>query len=262
MPNISQTDNIDKLNSTSPGKLFVVGIGPGAPEHRTVKALEVIAACDTIVGYTAYVESIADLLEGSNKRIITSGMKKEIDRCRAALHEAAAGSTVALISSGDAGVYGMAGLALELKAAENSAVPVEIIPGVTAAGAAAAALGAPLMLDFAVVSLSDLLVPWDNIKRRLEAVASADMVAALYNPRSKKRTAQLEETIAIFRQFRPDTTPVGIVTAAGTPIQTRIITDLAHTCEQVIGMRTVVIITNSTTELLGGQLVTPRGYQL
>ena len=172
-----------------PGKLYVVGIGPGGRQHRTLRAIEAIAESRTVVGYTPYLEAIADLTGG--KELVASGMTHEVERCRQALHRAAAGEVVALISSGDAGIYGMAGLALELAEAENLHVPLEIIPGVTAASAAAAALGAPLMLDFAVISLSDLLVSWEVIRRRLEAVAAADLVVALYNPRSKKRVRQL-----------------------------------------------------------------------
>ena len=150
---------------------------------------------------------IADLIDG--KQVFSSGMTEEVERCRIALEHAAAGRNVALVSSGDPGIYGMAGLAIELAQAEGLAVPIEIIPGVTAAGAAAAALGAPLMLDFAAISLSDLLVPWETVRGRLEAVAQADLVVALYNPRSKSRVRQLEEAVAIFRAVRPGATPVG-----------------------------------------------------
>ena len=184
---ITSEERPGKRGSRSgPGKLYVVGIGPGGRPHRTFRAVEAIAESRVVVGYTPYLESIADLTEG--KELIASGMTFEVQRCRQALARAAAGDVVALISSGDAGIYGMAGLALELAEAEGLHVPIEIVPGVTAASAAAAALGAPLMLDFAVISLSDLLIPWESIRRRLEAVAGADFVVALYNPRSKKRT--------------------------------------------------------------------------
>ena len=213
-----------------------------------------------VVGYSRYLQLIADLTEG--KELISSGMTQEIERCRTALQRAAAGQTVALVSSGDPGIYGMAGLVIEMAAAENIDVPIEIIPGVTAASAAAAALGAPLMLDFAVISLSDLLVPWETIRNRLQAVAQADLVAALYNPCSKKRSRQLIEAVGIFRAVRPATTPVGIVTAAGQDEQSRVVTDLDHVHEQEIGMRSIVIIGNSGTQLIDGWLVTARGYQL
>jgi precorrin-3B C17-methyltransferase len=213
-----------------------------------------------VVGYGRYLDLIADLTEG--KELISSGMTQEVERCRAALERAAAGQTVALISSGDPGIYGMAGLVVEMAAAEGVDVPIEIVPGVTAASAAAAALGAPLMLDFAAISLSDLLVPWETIRSRLQAVAQADLVVALYNPRSKRRVRQLEEAVEIFRVCRPATTPVGIVTAAGQDGQCTVVTDLQCVLEQEIGMRSVVIVGNSGTRVIGGRMVTARGYEL
>jgi precorrin-3B C17-methyltransferase len=156
----------------------------------------------------------------------------------------------------------MAGLAIELAEAEGIRVPIEVIPGVTAASAAAAALGAPLMLDFAVVSLSDLLVPWETIRGRLAAIAQADLVAALYNPRSSRRVRQLEEAIEIFRAVRPGSTPAGVVTSAGQDEESLVVTDLDHLLEQEINMRSVVIVGNSTTRMVDGWMVTPRGYQV
>ncbi len=201
-------------------------------------------------------------------------MTQEVERCRQALARAQAGAVVSLISSGDPGIYGMAGLALELaeqrtedrgQRTEDGApggLTIEIVPGVTAASAAAAVLGAPLMLDFAVISLSDLLVPWETIRHRLEAVAAADLVVALYNPRSKKRVRQLEETVAIFRTSRAGNTPVGVATAAGQPDQSLVVTDLDHLLDQEVGMRSVVIVGNSTSRIIDGWLVTARGYRL
>jgi precorrin-3B C17-methyltransferase len=156
----------------------------------------------------------------------------------------------------------MAGLALELAAAEGISVPIEIIPGVTAATAAAAKLGAPLMCDYATISMSDLLVPWEVIRRRIEALAAADMTVAIYNPRSKKRTHQLEETAAIFRQYRPGSTPVGIATALGTKEEQIVLSDLDRFLNEDITMRGIVIIGNSTSAITGGWFVTPRGYRL
>ena len=213
-----------------------------------------------IVGYAPYLESIADLTAG--KELISSGMTHERTRCRLALRRAAAGDVVGLISSGDPGIYGMAGLAIEVAEAEGLRVPLEIIPGVTAASAAAAALGAPLMADFAVVSLSDLLVPWETIRRRLQAVAQADFVAVLYNPKSKKRVRQLEEAAGIFSAARGGATPVGIVTAAGRADQSLVVTDLDHLLRQDVGMTSVVIVGNSQTRLIDDWLVTARGYKL
>lgn len=220
--------------------------------------MEAIAASSVVVGYTPYLETIADLTEG--KQRIASGMTHEVQRCREALARAAAGDTVALISSGDAGIYGMAGLALELAEAEGLCVPMEIVPGVTAATAAAACLGAPLMLDFAAISLSDLLVPWEVIRRRLEAVAAADLVTALYNPRSKKRVRHLQEAIAVFRAVRPGDTPVGVVTAAGQDGQSLVLSDLDHVLDEQVDMRTLVIVGNTSTRRIGPWMVTARGY--
>jgi len=213
-----------------------------------------------IVGYDLYLKLIADLTEG--KECLSSGMTKERERCRLALKRAAEGEQVALISSGDPGIYGMAGLAIEMAAAEGITVPMEIVPGVTAATAAAAKLGAPLMCDYATVSMSDLLVPWEVIRNRIEALAATDMAVAIYNPRSRKRTRQLEEAAAIFRQHRPGGTPVGIATALGTKDEQIILTDLDHFLGKEITMRSVVIVGNSASAVAGGRFVTPRGYRL
>ncbi len=241
-----------------PGRLFVVGIGPGGPLDRTRRAVEAIAQSDCVVGYTRYLVLVEDLTPG--KEVVATGMTREEERCRLALARAREGKTVSLISSGDPGVYGMAGLALELIAAEGLALPVEICPGVTAASALAGRLGAPLACDFAVISLSDLLVPWQQIRARLEAVAAADLVVALYNPRSQKRTRQLAEAAAIFRRHRPGTTPVGVGTALGSPDERILLSDLERFLELPITMRSIVIVGNTTTKRIGDWFVTPRGY--
>jgi len=189
-------------------------------------------------------------------------MTQEVDRCRAALERAAAGAIVAFVSSGDAGVYGMAGLALEMAATQPAPVSIEVVAGVSAAHAAAARLGAPLMLDYACISLSDLLVPWESVRRRLEAVAAADLVVALYNPKSTKRVRQIEEAAQIFLRHRPGSTPVGLGTAVGSPDERILVTDLGHFLHEDIGMRTVVIIGNRSSKCLGQWFVTPRGYSL
>ncbi len=238
--------------------MFVVGIGPGNPLDRTRRAEKAIDASSLVVGYDPYVASLTDLCGG--KETITSGMRQESERCRIALQRALQGETVALVSSGDAGVYGMAGLAMEMAEAENLAVEIEVIAGVSAANAAAAQLGAPLMLDSATISLSDLLVPWETIVTRLKAVAAADMVVSLYNPRSKKRVHQLEDAAKIFLQHRAGNTPVGIVTAAGDSQQQVIYSDLDHFLDEEIGMRSLVIVGNSTSRIIDGYMVTPRGY--
>jgi len=193
---------------------------------------------------------------------MASGMRQESKRCRWALERAANGAVVSLLSSGDAGVYGMAGLAIEMAVASGIHVPIEIIPGVSAANSAAALLGAPLMLDYACISLSDLLVPWETIRTRVEAVACADLVAALYNPKSKKRVKQIEEVAAIFRHHRPGTTPVGVATAVGLENERITLSDLDHFLEIEIGMRSVVIIGNRSSKCLNGWFVTPRGYTI
>jgi precorrin-3B C17-methyltransferase len=225
---------------------------------RTRRAVEAIAASDCVVGYTRYVKLVSDLTAG--KELIATGMTKEAERCRLALVRAGEGKIVSLISSGDPGVYGMAGLVLELAASEGIAVPIEIVPGVTAASALAARLGAPLMCDFAVLSMSDLLVPWEQIRRRLEAVAAADLVVAIYNPRSQKRTRQLAEAAAIFQRHRPGTTPVGIGTDLGSPEEQILLSDLDHFLELPITMRSVVIIGNRSSRRIAEWFVTPRGY--
>jgi precorrin-3B C17-methyltransferase len=238
----------------------VVGIGPGGALDRTRRAEEAIAASTTVVGYTRYLELIADITGG--KKLVSTGMTKEVDRCKTALERAGAGETVALVSSGDPGIYGMAGLVLELALAQGATTPIEIIPGVSAANALAARLGAPLMSDFATISLSDLMTQWETIRARLKAVAAADLVVALYNPRSQKRTRQLEEAAEIFREHRPGATPVGIGTAVGSPEEEIVLSDLDHFLALPIAMRSIVIIGNSTSRASDGWLITPRGYEV
>lgn len=213
-----------------------------------------------IVGYSRYLDNISDLIGA--REVIRSGMTHEVERCRAALARAAAGQAVALISSGDPGVYGMAGLVLELIESEGPSVPVEIIAGVSAAHAVAARLGAPLMLDAAFISLSDLLAPWELIRRRLETVASADLATVLYNPRSRKRISQLDEAAAIFRRHRPGTTPVGIGTAVSTDEERIVLRTLDDFLAAEIDMRSTVVIGSSTTRRVGDWMITPRGYRL
>jgi precorrin-3B C17-methyltransferase len=237
-----------------------VGIGPGGPLNRTHRAEEVIAESQVVVGYKPYLKSIEDLTEG--KELIPSNMTQEMERCRTAWLRAKEGDIVALISSGDPGVYGMAGLAIEMVSAEGMTVPIEIIPGVCSANAAGARLGAPLMLDYAVISLSDLLIPWETIRSRLEAVASADLVVAIYNPQSKRRTRQLREAAAIFRRYRPGTTPVGIATDLDMEGERIVLSDLDHFLDFEINMRSIVLIGNRSSKCVDGWFVTPRGYQL
>lgn len=247
-------------------KLFVVGIGPGGLNHMTFEAHQAIEQADVVVGYQTYLEFIEPLLEG--KQVVSSGMMREVERCREALAIAASGKRVALVSSGDAGIYGMAGLALELADAPLGAAPspyhdveIVIVPGVSAVQAAAAVLGAPLMHDFAVISLSDLMTPLETIRKRLRAAAEADFVVALYNPRSKGRVTQIEEAAAILIAARGAAVPVGIVRNACRSGEERIITTLGEMLSHPIDMFSIVIIGNAATRLCGdGRIVTPRGY--
>ena len=213
-----------------------------------------------VAGYRLYLDLVRDLTQGKER--IASGMRQEKERCEAALLRARDGAVVSLLSSGDAGIYGMAGLALELAQARGIAVPMEVVPGVSAAQAAAAKLGAPLSLDYACISLSDLLVPWETIRTRLTAVAAADLVVSLYNPRSTRRVAQLQEAVEIFLRHRPGKTPVGIGRALGSPEERVWLSDLDHVLEQAVDMRTVVIVGNRTSRVVGSWFVTPRGYEL
>lgn len=253
-----QTGDSRSHGSDRAGSLVCVGIGPGHRLDRTHRAEAAILGADVVVGYLPYLESIADLTIG--KELISSGMTGERERVAAAIAQAVTGRRVALISSGDAGIYGMAGLALEMLHAQRLNVPVAMVPGVTAASAAAACLGAPLMLDFACISLSDLLVPWARIRRRLEAVAAGDITVALYNPRSQTRVRQLEEAAEVLAAHRPPTTPVGIVTAASTDEEVRVLSTLDRFLHEDIGMRSLVIIGASDTTVLDGWFVAPRGY--
>ncbi|UPU36663.1 cobyric acid synthase [Geomonas paludis] len=242
-------------------KLYVVGIGPGGLNHMTIEARQAIEDADVIVGYQAYLDFIQPLLSG--KILYSSGMMREVERCSQALTIAASGRTVALVSSGDAGIYGMAGLALELADEPDApeGVEVVVIPGVSAVQAAASVLGAPLMHDFAVISLSDLLTPLDKIRQRLRAAAEADFVVALYNPRSKGRTTQIEEAAAILIAARGPQVPVGIVRNACRDGEERIITTLGEMLNHPIDMFSIVIIGNASTRLCkDGRIVTPRGY--
>jgi len=190
-------------------------------------------------------------------------MTEEIDRCKKALEIAAEGETVSIISSGDAGVYGMAGLIMELaiKTPEFKDIEIKVVPGITAVSAAAAIVGAPLTHDFAVISLSDLLTPWEVIAKRLKCASEGDFVIALYNPKSKKRTEHIIKAREIIEQHRTGTTPVAIVTNAYREGQTVTISNLRDFADAEIGMLSVVIIGNSQSFLKGNKIVTPRGYR-
>ncbi len=240
------------------GSVAVVGLGPGHPRHRTPAAAAAVRAADVVTGYDLYVDQCADLL-GRGTTVVRSPVGAEVDRCADALARAAAGARVALVCSGDPGVFAMATLVHQL-AAGHGAPPVEVIPGVTAASAAAALLGAPLAHDHAFVSLSDLLTPWNAIERRLRAVADADLAVALYNPRSSRRRWQLEAARSILLAGRPSTTPVGIVTDATRPGEHIVLTTLGDLDPGAAGMLSIVVVGSSTTTVVDGRMVTPRGY--
>ncbi len=237
-----------------------MGIGPGDPDQMSLRAYRVLGEAEVIVGYSKYIELLGELTAG--KEIISSGMKREVERALLAIEKAAGGRYVAVVSSGDPGIYGMAGITLELleKQGLNGRLEVEIIPGITSANAAASSLGAPLMHDFAVVSLSDLLTPWEIIENRLDAAAQADFVTVLYNPVSKKRTEQIKKAREIFLRHKPSSTPVGIVRNAKRGDEEVINTDLEHFLEHTIDMFTVVLIGNRQTYLTDRFMITPRGY--
>jgi adenosylcobyric acid synthase len=249
-------------------KLYIVGTGPGDISHLTEAARQAIAASTTIIGYNSYIDLVRPLLDG--KQIIATAMMQEVDRCRAAIRLARGGEIVALVSGGDAGIYGMAGLVFELieidgrqntDDADGSPPEICVIPGISAIQAAAAVLGAPLMHDFAVISLSDLLTPWDLIKTRLEAAARADFVIVIFNPRSKNRVTQIEEARRIVLGARPAETPAGIVRNASRDGESATVTTLGTLLDHEIDMSTIVIIGNSSTFVdRQGRMVTPRGY--
>jgi cobalt-precorrin 5A hydrolase / precorrin-3B C17-methyltransferase len=240
------------------GHLSVIGLGPGLPLHRTPAASMAVRNAQVLIGFNLYVDQCEDLITAHHE-VIRSPIGAEADRCRLALARAAAGDQVALVCSGDSGVFAMASLVLEL-APEYGNPPIDVVPGVTAALAAAAVLGAPLGHDHAAISLSDLMTPWTAIEKRLKAVAEADLVVTLYNPRSLKRTWQLERAFEILRAYRPASTPVGLVTDVGRPTQRIVRTTLAEADAQLVDMLTCVVIGASSTRDINGLMVTPRGY--
>lgn len=240
-------------------KLYIVGIGPGDEKNMTAACRKAIKLSDIVVGYTKYVELIAPLYP--QKRTLATPMTHEAERCREALRIAALGETVAVICSGDAGVYGMAGLIYELSE-QFPPVEIEIVPGITAALAGAAVLGAPLTHDFAVISLSDLLTPWQLIEKRLSCAAEADFCIVLYNPASKKRSDYLQKACDIFLKYKSPETVCGIVHNIGREGQYAEVLTLKHLRQARVDMFTTVFVGNDQTKILSGKMVTPRGYLL
>ncbi|HZE22275.1 MAG TPA: precorrin-3B C(17)-methyltransferase [Desulfobaccales bacterium] len=246
-----------------------MSLGPGFPEFIIPRAQEALAAAELVVGYHTYIDLVRPLL--TNQEVVATGMKAEVQRGQLALDRARAGQRVALVSSGDAGIYGMAGLVLEMGAAQGLKVGppggeaavdfyLEVIPGVPALAAAAALLGAPLMHDFVAISLSDLLTPWETIKKRLELAAQGDFVIVLYNPKSKKRDWQLGVVRELLLRHKDPATPVGIVSRAMRAGETVTITTLERLTENPVDMQTIVVVGNSQTYIYGPYMITPRGY--
>ncbi|MFM7796918.1 MAG: precorrin-3B C(17)-methyltransferase [Candidatus Nitrosotenuis sp.] len=246
------------------GKLYIVGVGPGSHDHMTFRAKEVIEESDTIVGYDTYVGLVEDLIQG--KEIHRYAMTQEVERAKQCIELAQSGKVVSLVSSGDPGIYGMAGLIYETLAESGwdpkTGQEVEVVPGVSALNSCASLIGSPLMTDFAVVSMSDLLVPWEMIVKRVEAAAQGDYVIVIYNPSSKKRIHQLQDTRKLLLKYRKPNTPVAIIKGAYRDSQTIVITDLenmeAHADK--LGMISTVIIGNSSTYNFKNLMINPRGY--
>lgn len=240
-------------------KLYVVGLGPGGSGEMTERARNAVSRCDVVAGYTLYIDLIRDLI--GEKEIISTGMRSEVERCAAAVEAAVSGKTVAVISSGDAGVYGMAGLVCQL-AEPHPELSIEVVPGVTAACSASAVLGAPLTHDFATVSLSDLLTEWPVIEKRLRSAAEADFVLCLYNPASRRRKDHLARACRVVLEHRGADTPCGVARNIGREGERGEIVSLGELERLPVDMFTTVVIGNSNTRVINGRLVTPRGYRL
>ena len=239
-------------------KIYVTGLGPGASDQMTVQAKKVLEKCPVIIGYTVYIDLIRE--EFPDKIFLSTPMRREVDRCRMAFEEAGKGQDVAMVCSGDAGVYGMAGLIFEI-GKEYPEVGVEIVPGITAASGGAAVLGAPLMHDFAVISLSDLLTPWEKIEKRIRAAAEADFVICIYNPSSKKRVDYLKKACGMILEYRKPETVCGMVRNIGRDGESYEILSLERLQDAQTDMFTTVFIGNSDTMVINGRMVTPRGYR-
>lgn len=245
------------------GKIYAVGIGPGNAEQMTGEARQVMADCDVIIGYTVYVDLVRKELkewELQDKEFITTPMTQEVRRCRIAFEWARGGKKTAMVCSGDAGVYGMAGLLCEM-AEDYPDVEVRVVPGITAALSGAAVLGAPLIHDFAVISLSDLLTPWEKIEKRLALAAEADFCICLYNPSSRKRKDYLKRACEILLKSKAEETVCGIVRNIGREGESSALYTLGQLKDVEVDMFTTVFVGNSQTRDVKGRMVTPRGYR-
>lgn len=260
----NETENIANEKTKGKGKLYIVGIGPGSVEHLTVKAKDVILNADYVVGNDTYLDQIESLL--TNQEIYRSTMGKEVDRAKEAVRLAENYVTV-MVSGGDANVYGMAGIVLEVAEKNEISVEVEVLPGVTAMLASASVLGAPVVIDSATISLSDLLTPWEVIEKRLKLATEAGFIISLYNPKSRQRKSNFENAIEIIKKYRDGSVPVGLVKNALRPEgQEYIVTTLDEVLEynDWVDMRTAIIICSEDSRVweseFGSKIITPRGY--
>ncbi|EAC4487814.1 precorrin-3B C(17)-methyltransferase [Listeria monocytogenes] len=240
--------------------IYVIGIGPGDKRLMTGEALQAIEDAEVIVGYVTYIKLIKELIK--DKEVVKTGMRREVDRCQEAVDIALTGKKVAVVSSGDAGIYGMAGLVLELAEKSNPDLEVKVIPGITASIGAAAVLGAPIMHDFCHISLSDLMTPWEVIEKRLTHAAMADFVVCFYNPRSKGRANHLANAFQKMMEYKSGDTVVGIVKDVGRKEERKIITTMRDIDYELVDMTTMVIVGNKETYVKNGKMITPRGYTL
>jgi precorrin-3B C17-methyltransferase len=247
------------------GKLYVVGVGPGHHDHMTFRAKQVIEESQIIVGYETYVSLVEDLISG--KEVYRYPMTQEVDRANQDIDFAEKWGIVSLVSSGDPGIYGMVGLIYEILAEKGwkkgNGIDVECVPGVSSLNSCSALIGSPLMTDFAVVSMSDLLVPWEIIVKRVEAAALGDFVTVVYNPSSKKRIHQLKDAREIFLKYRNPETPVAIVKGAFRDSQSIVLTNLEKMLDypDMMGMITTIIIGNSSSYNYDDMMINPRGYR-
>lgn len=240
-------------------KIYVIGLGPGSYENLTIKADRALQEADVVIGYTVYVDLVKEYYP--KKEFITTTMTKEVERCKMAFEEATKGKKVAMVCSGDAGVYGMAGLMYQI-GEDYPDVKLSIIPGITAALSGGAVLGAPLTHDFAVISLSDLLTPWETITERLSDAAKGDFCICLYNPSSKKRHDYLKKACEILLQYKDKNTICGYVQNIGRDGENGRTLTLEELKDTKVDMFTTVFIGNRETKMMDGHMVTPRGYRL
>lgn len=244
------------------GKIYVIGLGPGDPGNMTVRAFKAIEQCQVLVGYTVYIEQVEEL--SKDKEIVKKGMGQEIERGRIAVEKAAAGQIVGVVCSGDAGVYGMAGLILEILKDHpaREEIPCEMIPGITSAMSSSSLLGAPIVEDFCTISLSDYMTPWEKIITRVEKACEGDFTLAIYNPRSLARPDYLGKALEVIMRYRKEDTPVGIVRNGYREDQSVVLTTLKEFDPTTIDMFCTLIIGNSRTYIANGLMITPRGYKI